>query len=83
MRIFDCLQYRSILLIFSLCLGVGKTAIIEAMAIHAEKILLMEGKRVHHPRVLKCAPTGKAAGLIGMFIVIYLLNFQVLTHVNF
>ena len=64
-------------------LGVGKTAIIEAMAIHAEKILLREGKKVHHPRVLKCAPTGKAAGLIGMCIVIYLQQFSTFEHFNF
>ena len=69
-RIFDFFNILVFCQLILNVLGVGKTAIIEAMAIHAEKILLKEDKKMHHPRVLKCAPTGKAAGLIGMFTVI-------------
>ena len=48
--------------------GVGKSATIKAMSIHAEKILRKEDDKPNHPRVLLCAPTGKAASLIGMCI---------------
>ena len=46
-------------------LGVGKSAIIKAMSMHAEKILRKVGAKEDHPRVLRCAFTGKAASLIG------------------
>ena len=46
-------------------LGVGKSAIIKAMSMHAEKILRKAGDKANHPRVLRCAFTGKAASLIG------------------
>ena len=46
-------------------LGVGKSAIIKAMSMHAEKILRKVGAKEDHPRVLLCAFTGKAASLIG------------------
>ena len=48
-------------------LGVGKSAIIKAMSMHAEKILRKAGDKQNHPRVLLCAFTGKAASLIGLY----------------
>ena len=50
---------------FSHFSGVGKSAVIKAMSFHAEKILRKSGDSPNHPRVLVCAPTGKAASLIG------------------
>ena len=44
--------------------GVGKSATIRAITMHAEKILLKAGDHPHKPRVLICAPTGKAASII-------------------
>ena len=35
------------------------------MSLHAEKILRKSGDSPNHPRVLVCAPTGKAASLVG------------------
>ena len=66
-------------------LGVGKSAIIKAMSMHAEKILRKVGAKEDHPRVLRCAFTGKAASLIGQKLkkyltilakVKYILSFQ-------
>ena len=45
--------------------GVGKSRTIRAMSLQAEKILRKSGDHPHYPRVLKCAPTGKASSLIG------------------
>ena len=45
----------------SLLLGVGKSALIRAISLHAEKILRKAGDHPHRPRVCICAPTGKAA----------------------
>ena len=45
-------------------LGVGKSAVIEAISLHAEKILRKPGDHPFNPRVLVCAPTGKAASII-------------------
>ena len=47
-----------------LIIGVGKSAVIEAISIHAEKILRKSGHHPNNPRVLVCAPTGKAASII-------------------
>ena len=44
MRIFDFFNILVFCQLILNVLGVGKTAIIEAMAIHAERILLREGK---------------------------------------
>ena len=44
--------------------GVGKSAVIKTMTLHSEKILRKVGDNPHHPRVLVCAPTGKAASLV-------------------
>ena len=48
--------------------GVGKSAFIRAASVHAEKILRMQGDDPSIPRVLICAPTGKAASLIGEWL---------------
>ena len=48
--------------------GVGKTAFIRASSQWAEKILRMPGQDPNCPSVILCAPTGKAASLIGMYI---------------
>ena len=45
--------------------GVGKSAIIKVVAMHAEKRLRKSGGKPNHPRVLLTAHTGKAASLIG------------------
>ena len=50
-------------------LGVGKSAVIEAITLHAEKILRSTGDHPNHPRVLVCAPTGKAASIISKYIM--------------
>ena len=55
-------------------IGVGKSAIIKAMSMHAEKILRKAGDKENHPRVLRCAFTGKAASLIGQYFRKYLTN---------
>ena len=44
--------------------GVGKSMIIKTASLHAERILRKAGHHPNHPRVLLCAPTGKAASLI-------------------
>lgn len=44
--------------------GAGKSATIRAISMIAEKILRKPGDHPHHPRVLICAPTGKAASLV-------------------
>jgi hypothetical protein len=49
-------------------LGVGKSATIRAIASWAEKILRKSGDHPNRPRVLICAPTGKAASLISKHI---------------
>ena len=45
--------------------GVGKSAFIRAASLQAEKILRKPGDDPRLPNVLICAPTGKAASLIG------------------
>ena len=45
--------------------GTGKTFLNKVLAYHAEKILRQPGDHPDKPRVLLCAPTGKAASLIG------------------
>ena len=45
--------------------GVGKSATIEVLSMHAEKALRGAGNKPNHPRVLLLAHTGKAASLIG------------------
>ena len=45
--------------------GVGKSSFIRAASMQAEKILCRPGDDPNHPKVLLCAPTGKAASLIG------------------
>ena len=44
--------------------GVGKSETIKTIAMHAEKILRLEGTAPKHPNVIVCAFTGKAASLI-------------------
>ena len=44
--------------------GVGKSMAIKTASLHAERILRKSGDHPNHPRVLLCAPTGKAASLI-------------------
>ena len=48
--------------------GVGKSALIKAITIQSEKVLRKSGDHPNHPHVLVCAPTGKAASLIGKCI---------------
>ena len=45
--------------------GVGKSAVIKAVSLHAEKILRRSGQNFNFPHVIVCAPTGKAASLVG------------------
>ena len=45
--------------------GVGKSSFIKAASLQAEKILRKPGDDPNFPKVLLCAPTGKAASLIG------------------
>ena len=45
--------------------GVGKSAVIRIISLWAEKILRRAGQNPNHPRVVLCAPTAKAASLIG------------------
>ena len=45
--------------------GVGKSSFIKAASLQAEKILCRPGDDPNFPKVLLCAPTGKAASLIG------------------
>ena len=42
------------------------------MSFNAMNILAREGEDLTKPKILICAPTGKAASLIGKFFVIYL-----------
>lgn len=44
--------------------GVGKSLLIKVVTAHGENILREEGDHPHKPRILVCAPTGKAATLI-------------------
>ena len=44
--------------------GVGKSLTIKAISLLCEKILRRKGQHPNHPRVLLCAPTGRAASLI-------------------
>ena len=50
--------------------GVGKSATIKIVALHAENILRKAGSHPNKPRVLILGPTGKAASLIGEFSLI-------------
>ena len=45
--------------------GVGKSAFIKAASLQSEKILRTHGDNPDLPKVIICAPTGKAASLIG------------------
>ena len=45
--------------------GVGKSAVIRIISLWAEKILRQSGQNPNNPRVILCAPTAKAASLIG------------------
>ena len=47
--------------------GVGKSSFIKAASLQAEKLLRRPGDDPNFPKVLICAPTGKAASLIGKF----------------
>ena len=49
--------------------GVGKSATIRIITLWAEKILRQAGQNPNHPRVVVCAPTGKAASLISKYQV--------------
>lgn len=44
--------------------GVGKSATIRTLVLHAERILRQSGSHLHKPRVLVLAFTGKAAALV-------------------
>ena len=48
--------------------GVGKSAFIKAASMQAEKLLRRPGDDPVYPHVLICAPTGKAASLIGKIL---------------
>ena len=48
--------------------GVGKSAVIKAVSLHAEKILRQSGHETNSPHVLVCAYTGKAASLVGKLV---------------
>ena len=52
--------------------GVGKSAFIKAASLQAEKILRQPGDDPNYPHVLICAPTGKAASLIGKLVLLLL-----------
>ena len=47
--------------------GVGKSATIKVISLWVEKILRSPGQNPNHPRVIICAPTGKAASLVSKF----------------
>ena len=59
------IRFKPLQLIIHGGAGVGKSAFIRAASMQAEKILRMPGDDPNYPRVLICAPTGKAASLIG------------------
>ena len=56
--------------------GVGKSATIRVITYHAEKILRKAGDHPHKPRIMVCAPTGKAASLIDGQTIHTAFNFQ-------
>ena len=47
--------------------GVGKSTTIRVISLWVEKILRSPGQNPNHPRVIICAPTGKAASLISKY----------------
>ena len=50
--------------------GNGKSFTIKAMSFNAMNILAREGDDLTKPKILICAPTGKAASLVGKFLVV-------------
>ena len=54
--------------------GVGKSLFIRAASMQAEKILREPGDDPNFPKVLICAPTGKAASLIGESSIEFFTN---------
>ena len=44
--------------------GSGKSSIIKVIELQAEKYLRKAGSHPNHPRILICAPTGKAASIV-------------------
>ena len=49
--------------------GSGKSSVIKVVSMHAERILRKAGDKPNHPRILLLAHTGKAASLIGKWII--------------
>ena len=47
--------------------GNGKSFSIKAISYNARKILAKSGEDITKPKILICAPTGKAASLVGKF----------------
>ena len=56
--------------------GVGKSQIIRATSLLAEKLLRRSGEHPNHPRILLCAPTGRAASLINGVTLHSAFNFN-------
>ena len=56
--------------------GVGKSQTIRAISLHAEKLLRRSGENPNYPRVLLCAPTGRAASLINGVTIHSAFNFN-------
>ena len=56
--------------------GVGKSATINAISKHAERILRRQGTSHNHPRIILCAFTARAANLIGGVTVHSAFGFQ-------
>ena len=53
--------------------GVGKSFTIRAISLWAEKLLRKPGHNPNYPRVLICAPTGKAASIISKYKFVLLI----------
>ena len=56
--------------------GVGKSATIRAITANAERILRKLGGNPNKPRVIICAPTGKAAAIINGITIHSAFNFK-------
>ena len=63
--IYQVSKQDQLLLIVQGGAGVGKSRTISSVAEWAERILAKEGHHEYKPRIILCAPTGKAASLIG------------------
>jgi hypothetical protein len=67
-RQISLIDYQLIFMTLFIIEGVGKSAVIKAVSLHAEKILRQSGHETNSPHVLVCAYTGKAASLVGKLV---------------